>query len=80
MKQYIQRPSLLKDIAALDRPALFLYGEHDIRPNWPVEQVARLLPDAQFHLLTGANHYLWASHAAELEKMLQEFVRRVAGA
>ena len=78
-KEYIQRPALLKELAALDRPALFLYGERDIRPRWPVEQLARLLPDAQFRLLAGANHYLWATHAAPMQTMLQAFVRRVAG-
>jgi proline iminopeptidase len=77
-KQYIQRPSLLKEIAILERPALFLYGEHDIRPSWPVEQVARLLPNARFEMFAGANHYLWLTHAGVMQTMLQEFVRRVA--
>jgi proline iminopeptidase len=39
-KAYIQRPSLLKESAHLGRPALFLYGDQDIRPSWPMEQVA----------------------------------------
>ena len=59
-KQYIQRPSLLNDIAHLHRPALSLYGNHDIRPSWPVEQIAQLVPDAHF-ATTGAPAHFGAS-------------------
>jgi proline iminopeptidase len=76
-KQYIQRPLLFKGLAGLDRPALFVYGEDDIRPSWPVQQVAALLPQAQFRCIAGADHHIWVTHAAELEALLQSFVRDV---
>src|SRR3954462_12417405 len=66
-KQYIQRPSLLKELARLDRPALFVYGERDIRPSWPVEQVAQLLPNAAFQMIAGADHHIWVTHPGELK-------------
>ena len=77
-KQYIQRPALLKDIAALDRPALFLYGDRDIRPSWPVEQIAQLLPNAHFEMIAGADHHPWVTHAQPMQDLLQDFVRRLA--
>jgi proline iminopeptidase len=77
-KQYIQRPSLLKALSQLDRPALFLYGERDIRPAWPVEQVAQLLPQARFEHIAGADHYIWESHADVLQTRLRDFIGRVA--
>lgn len=52
-KAFIKQPALLHDLAALDVPALFVYGSADIRPQWPIEQVANLLPAAEFHLLDG---------------------------
>lgn len=75
-KQYIQRPSLLKDIANLDRPALFLHGDQDIRPSWPVEQVAQLLPKAHLELISGANHFIWFTHAEKMRKLLRHFVMK----
>ena len=79
-KEYIQRPSLLKDIAHLDRPALFLYGDQDIRPSWPVEQVALLLPNATLTMIAGADHHIWMNHAEELRVALRGFLRQVAEA
>ena len=43
-KRYIQKPTLLRAISRLKAPALFVYGDKDIRPSWPVEQVANLMP------------------------------------
>lgn len=72
-RQYIQRPTLWRDLSRLATPAIFIYGENDIRPSWPVEQVAHLLPNARFHLIGGADHYLWTSHAEPMKILLREF-------
>jgi proline iminopeptidase len=77
-KAYIQRPSLLKEIAQLDRPGLFVYGDQDIRPSWPIEQVAQLLPNAPFHMIEGADHHSWVTHAEELLLALRDFVGQSA--
>jgi proline iminopeptidase len=79
-KVYIQRPSLLNEIAHLDRPALFLYGDQDIRPSWPIEQVAQLLPNASFQMIAGADHHIWVTHAEELQAPLRHFVQHIARA
>lgn len=75
-KRYIQRPTLLSELAHLECPALFLYGDQDIRPSWPIEQVANLLPNAHFEMLQGADHYLWQRHATEMKALLQAFVKQ----
>lgn len=77
-KEYIQRRSLLHEIAHLDRPALFVYGEQDIRPSWPVEQVAQLLPNAAFHMIADADHHIWVTHPEELQAPLRDFVQQIA--
>ena len=79
-KEYIQRPSLLQEIAALDRPTLFVYGEHDIRPSWPIEQVAQLLPNAAFEMIAGADHHIWVDQADALRSQLRAFARQIAEA
>ena len=73
-KHYIQRPELLKEISALKMPALFVYGDKDIRPSWPVEQLANLMPNARFEMITGAEHVIWFSHENELKGLLRNFL------
>ena len=73
-KRYIQNPELLRAISRLTVPALFVYGDRDIRPSWPVEQVARLMPGARFELIEGAEHVIWRSHPEELASLLRTFV------
>ena len=65
-------------MAQLDRPALFVYGDQDIRPSWPVEQVANLLPNAEFVLLPGANHYLWQTHPQHLQELIGASIAALA--
>jgi proline iminopeptidase len=78
-KRYIQQPSLLAALARMPTPGLFVYGDRDIRPSWPVEQVAALLPRARFERVDGAGHHLWLTHAEQLKARLTGFVRDVAG-
>ncbi|MCC6191687.1 MAG: alpha/beta hydrolase [Anaerolineales bacterium] len=74
MRRYIQRPTLFRDLAQLQVPTLFIYGENDIRPSWPVEQVAHLLPKGHFTMLPGATHNLWLTHADELKTYMHDFI------
>ncbi len=71
---YTKAPQLLKRIAALDVPALFVYGSNDIRPSWPTEQLAQLLPQGHFECIEGAAHLIWATHAGELREYLRTFL------
>jgi proline iminopeptidase len=76
-KKYIQNPNLLKAISQLEMPALFVYGEKDIRPSWPVEQLAKLLPNARFELIRGAAHFIWFTHSNELKALLRDFLKSI---
>lgn len=77
-KQYMQRPTLWRELSNLTIPGVFLYGEQDIRPSWPVEQVAHTLPNARFHMFAGADHYIWTSDAEPMKALLREFVQSTA--
>lgn len=77
-KRYIQKPWLLRTISKLKVPALFVYGDKDIRPSWPVEQVANLMPNARFALIEGAEHVIWFSHATEFRLALRSFIDDVS--
>ena len=73
-RRFIKRPALLRDLAQLDLPVLFVYGANDIRPSWPVEQLARLIPNARYIPLEGAGHYLWMDQPGALRTVLQTFL------
>ena len=67
-KAFIKRPTLLKDLAALQIPATFINSEQDIRPNWPTRQLAQLLPRGRYVEIAGAAHCSWLTHSEELKK------------
>lgn len=73
-KRYIQRPTLLKELAQLTLPTLFVYGKQDIRPSWPEEQLAHLMPNASLEMLPDAPHVIWLTHAFELKSSLRRFL------
>ena len=75
-KAYCRRPRMLREISQVRAPAVFVYGAQDIRPSWPAEQLAALLPDAEFVMLEEAGHNLWLTHAEELGERLRGFVGR----
>ncbi len=77
-RAYTRTPSLLRRLAELKVPALFVYGSRDIRPSWPTEQLAELLPQGHFVRIEGAAHLVWATHADALRGHLQAFVRELA--
>ncbi len=76
-RRFIQRADLFAKIAALQTPILIVYGDEDIRPSWPAEQLANLMPNARFETINGAQHFIWITHANELRKALKGFLQAV---
>src|SRR5262249_48312906 len=73
-KRYIQQPMLFRDIAELTCPALFVYGSRDIRPSWPVQQIASLMRNGSFAMIEGAEQGLWFTHDQELKRIIRPFI------
>ena len=76
-RAYIKQPELLRRIAQLSIPTLAVHGSEDIRPDWPVRQLALLLPNASFDLILGAEHHLELTRPDELRHLLRSFLSRV---
>jgi proline iminopeptidase len=70
---YIKKPELLRRISELRIPSLFIHGRFDIRPGWPAELIANLMPDASFKNID-AEHYLWLSQPDDLKHSLRRFI------
>lgn len=76
-KAFIKQPTLWKQVSMLAVPILAVVGSEDIRPSWPVEQVAHLMPEAQFERIEGAGHYLWLTHSSQLSSFLHHFLENL---
>ena len=78
-RSYVTRPRLLREIADLDVPTVFINGGRDIRPNWPTQQLAALLPQGEYVAIAEAAHHIWLTHADRLRAEIRKAVRRILG-
>jgi len=76
--QFIMRPALLRELAGIEAPAVFINAGADIRPNWPTMQLASLLPHGRYVEIAGAGHNIWLSHADDLRSELRAAVQTIA--
>jgi proline iminopeptidase len=76
-KAYIRRPTLWRVLANLRVPALIVDGAADIRPSWPNEQIAEILPHCTYASIEGAGHCPWMTHAGDLRGHLRGFLNRL---
>ena len=74
-KDYCKQPDLLARIAALHVPVHYLLAGEDIRPNWPLLQVAALLPQGSVEVMHGAQHSIWLTHPAPFRTALRSALR-----
>jgi len=79
-REFTHRADLWPGILKISGPALWVYPENDIRPSWPEQQIARLVPGGEFHSIAGATHFIWLTHAAELQAELRRWIVAQASA
>ena len=75
-RSFCRRPTLLRELADLQTPVHFIMGRADIRPSWPTEQLAALLPNASIEILANADHYVWRQQPTVFGARLQAALRR----
>lgn len=76
-RDWIHSPSVLADLAGLRVPVLLLAAELDVRPDWPLRQLAALIPDASFDVIEGVPHDLFATHPDVWRRTVDAGVGRV---
>ena len=79
-RAYIKCPTLLQEIATLPIPAVFINGGIDIRPNWPTQQLASLMPNGTYVEVPDAAHHIWLTHVDRLRRELRRAVRHILSA
>lgn len=61
---WIHEPTLLRSLADSSVPMLFVAAGKDIRPSWPVQQLAALVPGGGFTVVPDVPHDFWSTHPA----------------
>lgn len=59
-KNWIHEPRLWRRLADCGVPMVFVAAGRDIRPSWPLAQLAALVPRAELMTIDGAVHDFWA--------------------
>lgn len=77
-RAYCRRPALFRELASLAIPCVFINASEDIRPNWPTQQLAQLIPHAHYVEIAGAAHMIWLTHAAELQQAMRNALGYIA--
>ncbi|MBB5918129.1 proline iminopeptidase [Nocardia transvalensis] len=60
-REWIHEPALLRRLADTPVPMTFAAPQHDIRPSWPLRQLAALVPHGRFEEVPGTDHNLWST-------------------
>jgi proline iminopeptidase len=60
--EWIHRADLWRGLADSPVPMHFIAAEHDIRPSWPMAQLAALVPQGSFSTVPGVPHDFWSTH------------------
>ncbi|ONI75648.1 hydrolase [Kribbella sp. ALI-6-A] len=59
---WIRHPGLWRGLADCAVPMHFVAAGDDIRPSWPLAQLAALLPRGRFSTVPGVPHDFWSTH------------------
>jgi proline iminopeptidase len=73
-RQFIKSPDLLARIGRLRVPISFLHAANDIRPSWPAQQLANLVPQGRYVELPDAPHEAWLTHPRTLVQALIKII------
>lgn len=63
-ENWIHEPALFRALADSPVSMTFIAAEHDIRPDWPLRQLAALVPNGTFQQLPDVSHNFWLTHPA----------------
>ncbi|MEU5154043.1 alpha/beta hydrolase [Glycomyces sp. NPDC021274] len=60
--EWIHEPDLFRSVADCAVPMTVIAAGDDIRPSWPLRQLAALVPHGTFIEVPGVPHDLWSTH------------------
>jgi proline iminopeptidase len=72
--EWMHEPQVLRQLADCRVPMTLIAAELDVRPSWPLEQLAALLPSGTFTRVAGVPHDFWATHPDVWVRVVTEHV------
>jgi proline iminopeptidase len=60
--EWIHEPPLFRALADSPVPMSFIAAGNDIRPSWPLQQLAALVPAGTFEVVPDVPHDFWSTH------------------
>ncbi|WP_067498675.1 alpha/beta fold hydrolase [Actinoplanes sp. TFC3] len=73
--EWVHRPDLWRGLADCRVPMHFIAAGDDIRPSWPLAQLAHLVPRGRFSTVSGVPHNFWFTHPEVWVRTVTENVR-----
>lgn len=73
--EWIHEPELFRQLADTAVPMTFVAAECDIRPDWPLRQLAALVPHGRFLQVDGVPHNFWHTHPRLWHTVLTQLCR-----
>lgn len=65
---WIHQPELWRRIADCSVPMQFIAAGDDIRPSWPLQQLAALVSQGSFATVPGVPHDFWSTDSARVDR------------
>lgn len=69
---WIHRPGLWRGLADCEVPMQFIAAGDDIRPSWPLAQLASLVRRGTFSTVPGVPHDFWSTHPGVWKKTVTD--------
>jgi proline iminopeptidase len=79
LTDWIQRPGLWRGLADCDVPMQFIAAGDDIRPSWPLAQLAALVRQGSFSIVPDVPHDFWFTHPDVWTKTVADALQRCRG-
>ncbi|MET0474075.1 MAG: alpha/beta hydrolase [Mycobacterium sp.] len=73
--EWIHEPGLFRRLADSVVPMTFIAAGEDIRPDWPLRQLAALVPRGRFRDVPGVPHNFWSTHPATWADVVSDACR-----
>lgn len=73
---WIHEPSLFRALADTKVPMTFIAAGRDIRPSWPLQQLAQLVPRGQFDVVEDVPHDFWSTDPRVWRELVSDRVSR----
>lgn len=74
---WIHHPTLWRELAHSPVPMSFIAAGRDIRPSWPLQQLAELVPAGSFEIVPDVVHDFWSTEPALWQATCTNACRRM---